>query len=68
LFLMVWICVLHLTLSVLPVWCILVDGLGISFRKCCFCYIYLLVHGALIYFVLCFVCGRLLLFVCLERV
>jgi hypothetical protein len=39
-----------------------VDNLGISFGKCHFYYTYLFVPGALICFVLCSVCGKLLWF------
>jgi hypothetical protein len=48
--------------------CISVDNLGISFGKCYFCYTYLSVHEASIYFVMRSVYGRLPLLLCSEKV
>jgi hypothetical protein len=47
---------------------ILMHSLGTSYCKCCFCYVYLFAKGGLLCFVLCFVYGKLLLFMCLARV
>jgi hypothetical protein len=45
---------------------ILMGSLGTSFGKCHFHYTYLVMSGVLICSVLCFLCGKLFLFVCPE--
>jgi hypothetical protein len=44
-----------------------VDNPCTSFDRCHFYCIYLFAAESLIYFVLCFVCGKILLYVCIEK-